>query len=230
MHKGAIETFFVPLYKNPIVFESHSSFSLIFTGIPEQSIAESERRFYYPANPPYGFQKISSGIYSSTFISGISYPSSFLQKIDSLFDQHLKTIFVAGGKGSGKSTLFHLLINKCIFQYGSCVVFDLDPGQTEISLPGSLSLSVLKRPIFSPPEHCSSILSSPCESCYRVVFGSCLIADNINLYIKCVEKLKKILIFNNYKQDHLILIMDLDGFKILDMKFINNFFLYLNQI
>lgn len=58
-------------------------------------------------------------------------------------------LLVAGGKGVGKSTFLRWLTNKLLFS--SPVVFlDLDPGQAELSLPGYLSLSILKEPLLGP--------------------------------------------------------------------------------
>lgn len=58
-------------------------------------------------------------------------------------------LLVAGGKGVGKSTFLRWLTNKLLSS--SPVVFlDLDPGQAELSLPGYLSLSILKEPLLGP--------------------------------------------------------------------------------
>lgn len=76
------------------------------------------------------------------------------------------TTIICGPKGSGKSTLARLLTNsvltKCSYhreigsrakhgERGGVLFLDLDPGQPEYSVPGSLSLNRVYKPNLGPP-------------------------------------------------------------------------------
>lgn len=64
-----------------------------------------------------------------------------------------KRILVCGGKGVGKSTMVRYLINRLLSQEGmnKIALLDCDAGQPEFSAPGMLSLTIVTKPIFSPP-------------------------------------------------------------------------------
>ncbi|QPG77267.1 hypothetical protein FOA43_004675 [Brettanomyces nanus] len=59
-------------------------------------------------------------------------------------------VLMIGGKNSGKSTFLRLLLNKLVSSDShECVqVMDLDPGQTEYSLPECISFTTHRKPIF----------------------------------------------------------------------------------
>ncbi|GFH60780.1 hypothetical protein CTEN210_17256 [Chaetoceros tenuissimus] len=64
-----------------------------------------------------------------------------------------KRILVCGGKGVGKSTMVRYLVNRLLSQEGmkKIALLDCDAGQPEFSAPGILSLTIVTKPILSPP-------------------------------------------------------------------------------
>ncbi|XP_054163901.1 polynucleotide 5'-hydroxyl-kinase NOL9-like [Oppia nitens] len=77
---------------------------------------------------------------------------------DRLFDElKLKNndmIVVTGGTNVGKSSLIRHMINRYLFErnvddYSECLYLDTDPGQSEFSTAGQLSLSKIKEPMLS---------------------------------------------------------------------------------
>lgn len=84
-------------------------------------------------------------------LSGMNVTSKWQQEIAYVSSQLGKlcgVAFVAGNKNSGKSTLSKLLLNLLIDQNGVAAYLDIDPGQTEFSLPLSLSITIQKTPIY----------------------------------------------------------------------------------
>lgn len=59
-------------------------------------------------------------------------------------------IMISGGKGVGKSTLLKYVINRLLGLYDSVFVIDLDPGQSEFTIPGCVSGVIVREPIFGP--------------------------------------------------------------------------------
>lgn len=59
-------------------------------------------------------------------------------------------LFLCGGKSVGKSTLLRYLVNRLLMDYGEVCVVDLDPGQSEFTVPGCLSICTIKEPVFGP--------------------------------------------------------------------------------
>ena len=59
---------------------------------------------------------------------------------------------ICGGKNVGKSSLLRYLVNKTLMssEYGAVVCLDFDPGQSEFTPPGCLSVVVLRKPVFGP--------------------------------------------------------------------------------
>jgi len=58
-------------------------------------------------------------------------------------------VLAAGGKGVGKSTFIRWLTNNLLAK-SPVVLIDLDPGQSELTLPGYMSVSVLDQPLLGP--------------------------------------------------------------------------------
>ena len=58
-------------------------------------------------------------------------------------------MLVAGGKGVGKSTFVRWLTNR-LLSSSPVVLVDLDPGQTEVTTPGYLSVSLITEPLLGP--------------------------------------------------------------------------------
>lgn len=58
---------------------------------------------------------------------------------------------MCGGKGVGKSTMLRFLINRYISSgVEGVLLIDLDPGQAELTVPGCISLSVVREPLLGP--------------------------------------------------------------------------------
>ncbi|KAF2898231.1 hypothetical protein ILUMI_07944 [Ignelater luminosus] len=75
-------------------------------------------------------------------------PTKWNQLID-LMQPSSKTL-LCGGKHVGKSTMLRYLINQLIMKHSEVLVIDLDPGQPEFTIPGCVSATVVKEPIFGP--------------------------------------------------------------------------------
>lgn len=57
-------------------------------------------------------------------------------------------MFLCGGKGVGKSSFMRYLINRLLLKYSAVRVIDLDPGQSEFTIPGCISIVKVVTPIF----------------------------------------------------------------------------------
>ncbi|CAH2042170.1 unnamed protein product, partial [Iphiclides podalirius] len=56
---------------------------------------------------------------------------------------------VCGGKGAGKSTFLRFYVNQLLSQ-GPVLVIDLDPGQCEFTVAGSVSATIVNEPLLGP--------------------------------------------------------------------------------
>lgn len=59
-------------------------------------------------------------------------------------------LFLCGGKGVGKSTFLRYAVNFLLPRYKEIRVIDLDPGQSELTLPGSLDICIVRNPLMGP--------------------------------------------------------------------------------
>lgn len=55
-----------------------------------------------------------------------------------------RKVVICGGKGVGKSTFLRFSINTLLKQHGKITVMDLDPGQSEFTPPGFVSVSTIE--------------------------------------------------------------------------------------
>ena len=99
-------------------------------------------------------------------------------------------ILVAGGKGVGKSTFVRWLTNKLVSPQSPLVLLDLDPGQTELGLPGYLTVSLLTQPLLGPNfTHVGRV-----QPCHSVFLGDISVANcpdrNINIIHDLWEYIK----------------------------------------
>lgn len=60
-------------------------------------------------------------------------------------------VAVVGSKGVGKSTLSRLLVNSLLEATPVVAYLDTDCGQSEFTVPGLVSLTLLDKPVFGPP-------------------------------------------------------------------------------
>lgn len=66
-----------------------------------------------------------------------------------LFSDEGSRGIVCGGKGVGKSTFLRYCVNHLLSQ-GPVLVIDLDPGQAEFTVAGSVSATVVTDPLLGP--------------------------------------------------------------------------------
>ncbi|KAF2905374.1 hypothetical protein ILUMI_00792 [Ignelater luminosus] len=78
----------------------------------------------------------------------VKIPNKWNELIDSM--KPSSKTFLCGGKSVGKSTMLRYLVNKLLMKYSEVLVVDLDPGQPEFTIPGCISATVIKEPIFGP--------------------------------------------------------------------------------
>lgn len=77
-------------------------------------------------------------------------------KINPIWDEKLENInmtskcMLVGGKGVGKSTLLRYAINKLLMSYKEIRIVDLDPGQSEFTVPSCVSIVKIDKPIYGP--------------------------------------------------------------------------------
>jgi polynucleotide 5'-hydroxyl-kinase GRC3/NOL9 len=77
-------------------------------------------------------------------------------KVEAGENSPTKRILICGAKGVGKSTMLRYLANR-ILSHGerngsnAVAILDIDVGQPEFSPPGMLSLTIVKKPLLSPP-------------------------------------------------------------------------------
>ncbi|KAJ8921435.1 hypothetical protein NQ315_003053 [Exocentrus adspersus] len=77
-------------------------------------------------------------------------------QVNPAWDDILETVnagtrlMLAGGKGVGKSTLLRFSINRLLSKFNKVRVLDLDPGQSEFSVPGCVAIVTVTKPVFGP--------------------------------------------------------------------------------
>ncbi|EJU05971.1 hypothetical protein DACRYDRAFT_12792 [Dacryopinax primogenitus] len=94
-----------------------------------------------------------------------------------------RVALVRGVKNSGKSTFARSLLNRLTSRYQQVVYLELDPGQTEFTAPGLLSLHVLSRPVLGPS------FSHPLPPYRAHYLGSSSPKSDPALYLTAVEAL-----------------------------------------
>ena len=176
---------FAPLYGLPYTFESNEAFAMTISSLSQDVLSPKEIKYYLPKSPPDGFKEICAGVFYSQIIHGCVYQQALINFVENTLNKKPSKIFIAGNKGAGKSTLSRIVANKVISRYGHVGFLDLDPGQPEISLPGSISFSVLDTFILSPPERHSHLAQ------LSYFYGSSSMSDNIEHFQRCLEELIK---------------------------------------
>ena len=97
---------------------------------------------------------------------------------------------VCGAKATGKSTTARYLVNRLISGFGKAALLDLDPGQPEVGLPGTISCVLLDAPLLAPA-HASTARWASCgagERCGAFIGSSTPKADPV-LYTSAVRGL-----------------------------------------
>lgn len=172
-----------PLYSLPATFESSSAFSLQLTAPARDCVTPSERPFYFARSPPIGYYDLFAGVYHSNIYRGAVYPQPAEAFVASLLRRPRAVLFVAGGKSAGKSTFARYLANRIVSERGRVAFLDIDPGQPELALPGTVSLALLSDFLLNPPER-------QCRTAQRVLpVGAVSIPDCCERYFACVQRL-----------------------------------------
>ena len=96
--------------------------------------------------------------------------------------KHAKLIGT-GGKGVGKSTTLKYLSNQ-LLAFGPILWIDLDPGQAEFTLPGCLSVTLLKKPLLGP-----NFTHLNRQVLFSVYLGSVNVSDVLHRYRKGLEEI-----------------------------------------
>jgi polynucleotide 5'-hydroxyl-kinase GRC3/NOL9 len=174
-----------PLHRLPISCESDLPFTLRISPRPRTTLLPEEEKYYFPRTPPDGFTEIAAGFFHSQLIRGPSYPPAAHRFVDNLLSRSPSVIFVSGDNSSGKSTFATYLVNRVLSRHQSVCFVDLDPGQTELALPGFLSLSILTDYITSPPEFRTATGQTV------VFYGSLSPGNNHIRYLECVRFLSE---------------------------------------
>ncbi|XP_067001594.2 polynucleotide 5'-hydroxyl-kinase NOL9 isoform X2 [Anabrus simplex] len=88
---------------------------------------------------------------------------------------------VCGGKSVGKSTFLRFLVNKCLTKYKEVLYLDFDPGQSEFTVPGCVSATLVKEPLLGPNYF---HLQRPCRMVY---VGEINMSRCPARYLQCVQ-------------------------------------------
>ena len=183
LNPGYSADIFAPIYGLPLTFQSKDHFSIRMTSLTEDILSKKEYQFYFPKTIPDGFSELAHGIYYSQTAPGIEYQQPLISFINKTISKKPSKNFVIGSKSVGKSTFSRYFANMVISQHGKVGFLDLDPGQPELSLPGSVSFSVLDNFILSPPERHTNLAQ------LSYFYGSTSISDNIEYFFRCVKAL-----------------------------------------
>ena len=103
-------------------------------------------------------------------------------------------IVVCGAKHVGKSTCIRYAVNRLLSSpsFSAVALLDCDAGQPEMSPPGMLTLTIITKPLLSPPHHHmvmgeGSIISKHhAEACF---YGHTTSKADPSLFLQCVNKL-----------------------------------------
>jgi len=172
-----------PIYSLPITLESESAFSINISPISQDNLHPSEIPYYFPSNIPEGFTSYFPGVMYSPIFHGPSFPKSACFYLDSILKYPPSKTFIAGNKGAGKSTFTRFFVNKVISKYGKVGLIDIDPGQPEVSIPGSISFAILDDYLLHPPER------NITPDAISYFYGSNSVSDNLPLYLECVSSI-----------------------------------------
>lgn len=147
--KGPTLEVYAPSHSLPIQVKSKYDFTLILTTIPIEKLSPLERKYYSVERPD--FFQLSDGIYYSQTFPELQYDAEKIKEIDSRV-KATSRLMIIGDSDTGKSTFARFYTNHLLNKYPEVAYLDVDPGQSENSLPRTLSLTIVKSPIFGPPE------------------------------------------------------------------------------
>ncbi|KAJ1817138.1 Polynucleotide 5'-hydroxyl-kinase grc3 [Coemansia sp. RSA 2675] len=106
-------------------------------------------------------------------------------QLDDSFEPTPPVYVVAGTQGQGKSTFSRLLLNRMISRYGRIFYMETDLGQSELSPPGALTLTMLTDPLLGPPfTH-----SGATEAYHAVYIGVTTPKNDPDRYVAAIKRL-----------------------------------------
>ncbi|GAA5964517.1 hypothetical protein JCM21900_000626 [Sporobolomyces salmonicolor] len=108
---------------------------------------------------------------------------SAVEENASSIDPGRLVVMVEGPKRAGKSTFARTLMNRLLDRYEAVAYLDTDLGQPEFSVPGFLSLNVVRKPLLGPS---FTHLAFPVSSHY---FGSASPASDPSGYLAAISSL-----------------------------------------
>ncbi|OHT00952.1 hypothetical protein TRFO_32213 [Tritrichomonas foetus] len=165
-NQGFKDKIFAPFHQLPLVIHSEDQFEINFTSLEEKDFDPCEYRFYDYC--PETYTEIMPRVYYKEGMHGASYEKETIDKIDEIVKGSPKKIYLFGPKSFGKSTMSRFLVNKiksATHEQPRKVIFvDLDPGQSEISLPSILSCKIDCPFLLNPSEHNSIIADFLCPN------------------------------------------------------------------
>ncbi|KAL3276330.1 hypothetical protein HHI36_011713 [Cryptolaemus montrouzieri] len=94
-------------------------------------------------------------------------------------------LFICGGKGVGKSTFMRYCVNYLLQKYGTVKVIDLDPGQSEFTVPGTISSLTITEPLLG-------VNYTHLKEADRSILCDINVSGDPHKYVQCIEELIKV--------------------------------------
>ncbi|XP_022919641.2 uncharacterized protein [Onthophagus taurus] len=100
------------------------------------------------------------------------------------YQENNQKVMICGGQGVGKSTLLRYMINTFLNHHEKVYVIDLDPGQSEFTMAGCISIICMENPIFGPNY-------ATLNETIRSISHNIDVSFSPNHYIKSIQSLMK---------------------------------------
>ncbi|CAD6223056.1 GSCOCG00005372001-RA-CDS [Cotesia congregata] len=114
--------------------------------------------------------------------------------VNDFISRNSSRIILAGAKNLGKSTTTRYLVNKLLQKTEQVIVLDFDPGQSEFTPAGCVSMSIVRKPLLGPN---FTHLERPF---YQFYIGGIDVTRCLTNYIEGIKKI--IECSNNYLDKH----------------------------
>jgi hypothetical protein len=149
---GFSDSVFFPSHSLPATFSSSANFTLRLTELPADHFTQLERPFYFPETAYPSFKPIFANLYHSDSYTPTTYSEFCLSTITDIVSGPPSTSFVLGALSPVASLLARILANSIIAKYGEVYYLDVNPTQTELSLPSVVSITKCRHFLLSAPE------------------------------------------------------------------------------